>query len=114
VVRIRRQVRPDEPAGTLIDDPWQVLPCPENAAECVVEFDDPEFAGAGREVVYYVRALQGPTPAVNADALRCEYDSNDACVHVDPCYGDYRTPFDDDCLAMNEERAWSSPLYVQP
>jgi hypothetical protein len=114
VVRIRRQIRPDESAGSLIDDPWKVLPCPQGSAECVVEFDDPDFAAAGREVVYYVRALQAPTPAVNAGALRCDYDSNDQCGHVNPCYGDYRTPLDEDCLAMNEERAWSSPLYVQP
>ena len=72
-----------------------------------VEFDDPWFASADREVVYYVRAIQEPTPAVNAGGLRCEGDE------CDPCYGDYRVPFDDDCLSMTEERAWSSPIYLR-
>jgi hypothetical protein len=114
VVRIRPQLRPDEPVRELIEDPWRSFPCPPGAAGCTVEFEDAEFAAGRREVVYYARAIQEPTPAVNAANLRCTLDESGRCVDVDPCYGDYRTPFDDDCLAMNEERAWSSPIRVRP
>ncbi len=114
VVRIRPQVRPGEPVMDLVDDPWQTFACAPGAAGCVVEFEDPEFVDAAREAVYYVRAIQEPTPAVNAANLRCTLDESGNCVDVDPCYGDYRTAFDDECLAMNEERAWSSPIRVRP
>ena len=114
VVRIRPQVRPDEPVRELVEDPWQTFACPSGAAGCVVEFEDPEFPASAREAVYYVRAIQEPTPAVNAAGLRCTLDEKGNCIEVDPCWGDYRTPFDDDCLAMNEERAWSSPIRVRP
>jgi hypothetical protein len=114
VVRVRPQVRPGEPVRPLIDDPWRRFECPRNEAGCVIEFDDPEFASSGRENIYYVRAVQEPTPAVNANPLRCEYDDKGQCVRVHPCYGDYRTPLDDDCLAPAAERAWSSPIYVKP
>ncbi len=107
VVRIRPQVRPDEPVDALIEDPWKRLACPPGSPTCTVSFTDPEVAPGGREVIYYVRAIQEPTLAVNAANLRC--DPEGTC---DPCFGDYRTPYDDDCLAPNEERAWSSPIFV--
>lgn len=114
VVRIRPQARPDEPVDALIQDPWRTLRCPADESGCTVEFDDPEFLAENREILYYVRAIQEPTPAVNAGLLRCQTDESGRCVDVEPCYGDYRTPRDEDCLAPNEERAWSSPIWVAP
>ena len=75
---------------------------------------DPEFLTAGRDALYYVRAVQEPTPAVTAAALRCDSDDAGHCLETRPCYGDHRTPFDDDCLADTAERAWSSPIWVRP
>ena len=95
-----------EAIGQLIEDPWLTIPCPTDSEVCEVEFDDPWFASAEREVLYYVRAIQEPTEAVNAGQLRCE---GDECK---PCYGDYRVAFDDDSLSTTEERAWSSPIYL--
>jgi hypothetical protein len=112
VVRVRPQQHAGEPVAPLIEDPWRRFPCPPDPGGCRVEFDDPEFVTAGRDAAYYVRAIEEPSPAVNARGLRCEYDAGGRCVRVHPCYGDYRTPLDDDCLGMNEERAWSSPIYV--
>jgi hypothetical protein len=109
VVRIARQMHDSEAIDALIDDPWLTLPCPLGAAVCEVEFEDPAFLESSRELLYYVRAIQEPTPAVNAGGLRC--DRSGKC---EPCYGGYRTDWDDDCLSMNEERAWSSPIYLTP
>lgn len=107
VVRIGRQLKESEAIDELIEDPWLTIPCPAGAVVCEVEFEDPWYASAGRELIYYVRAIQEATPAVNAGLLRCDGGQ------CEPCYGDYRTPFDDDCLAMNQERAWSSPIYLR-
>ena len=113
VVRVTPQKVPHEPLEGLIQDPWRVLPCPGDAAGCTVSFEDPDFVPGARDVTYYVRAIQEPTPEVNGATLRCDRDAAGRCVRSHPCYSDYRTSFDDDCLAKVEERAWSSPIYVR-
>jgi hypothetical protein len=113
VVRIRPQQRPEEDVNELIEDVWRRYDCPAREAGCVVELEDEDFASGGRDALYYVRAIQEPTPGVNAGQLRCTRDASGACVEPNPCFGDYRTPLDDDCLSPSEERAWSSPIWVR-
>ena len=69
-----------------------------------------EFPEAARDALYYVRAIEEPTLAVNADPLRCRFDANGRCVAVDLCNA--LTPAEDDCLDLTEQRAWSSPIYL--
>lgn len=109
VVRIRPQAFEGEAVENLIDDPWQVLPCPQDAAGCAVTFTDPEFT---RDSVYYVRAIEEPSAAINGANLRCERDGEGNCLNPKPCFGDYRTDAQDNCAAPTEQRAWSSPIYV--
>jgi hypothetical protein len=110
VVRIRPQARRGEPVEGLIDDPWRVLPCDGDPAGCTHTFSDPEFATGGRDVLYYVRAVEEPSPAVNAGLLRCRRDDAGRCVDLDPCID---VAADDDCLQDTQERAWSSPIFIQ-
>ncbi|MEH6606589.1 MAG: DUF3604 domain-containing protein [Pseudomonadales bacterium] len=114
IVRIMPQQDAGEVIGDLIEDPWRVIPCADTGEGCSVEFSDDGWQDLGRTAAYYARAIQEPSPAINAGGLRCELDDEGNCIKVDPCYGDYRTDADDACLAPNEERAWSSPIFVDP
>jgi len=109
IVRIRPQLAPSEPIAPLIEDPWKTLDCPGDADGCVVAFSDPEFASEGRDALYYARAIEAPSMAVGADPLGCTYDDDGNCVETNACSG---RALDDDCLAQTEERAWSSPIFV--
>jgi Protein of unknown function (DUF3604) len=112
VVRIRPQIVANEEVDSLIEDPWRVLPCPADGEGCTVRFSDPDFVSAQRDAVYYVRALEEATPTINADNLRCERDASGQCIAVNLCRAVPPTAYTDDCLADAQERAWSSPIFV--
>jgi Protein of unknown function (DUF3604) len=109
VVRIRPQTQAGEDVASLVDDPWKVLPCAPDPAGCQAAFSDEDFGTSARDALYYVRAIEAPSLAVDADPLGCKRDASGRCVEVHPCFD---RPADDDCLARTEERAWSSPIYV--
>lgn len=112
VIRIRPQRYAGEPIERLIEDPWLRLDCPPDPDGCVVEFEDDTFETSGRDSVYYVRALQSPTPAINGANLRPTLNAAGEVIDTNPCYGDFRTDAKDGCLAPVSERAWSSPIFV--
>ncbi len=112
IIRIRPQVDGTENVADLVDDAWLVHECPADPAGCSFTFTDPDYAENGRDTLYYARAVQEKTPAINGANLRCTYDAEGNCIEVNPCYADYRTDADDACLADVGHRAWSSPIYV--
>lgn len=109
IVRIRPGADPSDLAAR-IEDPWLRVPCPPDPAGCVIHFEDSEFGSADR--VYYARALQKATPAINGANLRTRFDAEGNAIGVEPCFGGWRTRHDDECLAPVSERAWSSPLFL--
>ena len=112
VIRILPQLNKNEDISNLIQDPWKSFTCPVNQDGCEITFGDPEFPLLKRDIAYYVRAIQEPSPTINSESIRCKYDAEGKCEEVNICYGDYRTSKEDDCLSMSEERAWSSPIFV--
>jgi hypothetical protein len=106
VVRILPRSAAGEPVGAIVEDPWRVYECLPEPGGCVVRFEDAESAAYDRDALYYVRALQEPTPAINGANLRTSFDEAGDAVAIRPCAGG------DDCLAPVQERAWSSPIFV--
>jgi hypothetical protein len=112
IIRILPQTSANEDVGQLIQDPWKTFICDPDETGCTFKFQDDEFISLDREAVYYARAIQESSDTINANNLRCEYDENGICIKINPCYGDYKTSKTDDCLAPSEERAWSSPIFI--
>jgi hypothetical protein len=117
IVRIRPQMREGEPmqladGSSRIEDVWKTLPCEPSPQGCTAEFVDEEFAFGQRDTIYYARAIQEPGEYINAGNLRAEFDENGNVRSVKPCYSDNRTDYNDNCLAVEEARAWSSPIFV--
>ena len=112
IVRIRPQATPGEDVAGLIEDVWRSFPCNDVGQGCTVEFTDPGFTRGRRDIVYYARAIQEPTPRINGANERPTRDAQGRVTAVNPCWGDWRTARGDNCLADVEERAWASPIYV--
>ncbi len=109
VIRIRPQLHTDEDPALLIEDPWRRFDCGDDPAGCAVEFDDPDFAGSGRDALYYVRALEVPSLALNGRPLETRFDDQGNAVSVRVCRGEGS---EDGCPAEHQERAWSSPIFL--
>ncbi len=112
VVRIRPQIHAGESVQGLIEDPWRALDCAPDPGGCTVEFSDKDFVTGGRDAIYYVRAIEEPSPTINGNNLRAVRDDSGAVTEVNPCWGDFRISRSDDCHALKGQRAWSSPIFV--
>ncbi len=106
VIRITTRVRADEEVDRLIEDPWRRYECPPEPEGCVIRFSDETFLERRRDALYYVRALEEARPAILGDPLRPERDADGRVVSIEIC------PTDDDCLDPLQQRAWSSPIFV--
>ena len=113
VVKITPQILADEPLDSLVQDPFLAFECDLDPEGCAWTFSDPGFIAGGRPAAYYVRAVQEPTRQFNAGNLRCTRAAEGNCTRSNLCLNGYRGD-NDDCLANDEERAWSSPIYLSP
>ena len=102
VIKITPQSYAGEAVSPLIQDVWKTLSC-SGSSECIVEFEDENYS---RDSVYYVRAIQEATPAINGSQYT--FIKNEFNI----CKGSFRTALDDNCLSPVNERAWSSPVYL--
>lgn len=113
IVRIRPQSYKGENISSLIEDTWKVFKCPKSSSDCSFSFTDKEFGDLERDTVYYVKAIEEPSKVINAGNLRCEYDALGNCTKTNICNGSSLiTPYEEDCLEETQERAWSSPIYI--
>ena len=69
----------------------------------MIQFEDENYS---RDSVYYVRAIQEVTPAINGGNISASSEEFKLCK------GSFRTDLEDNCLGEVNERAWSSPIYL--
>lgn len=109
VIRIRPQQTADEGVDLLIEDPWLRHECAPDADGCVFEFEDAEYVESGRDALYYVRAIEEESLALNGDPLFTKFNEAGNAVSVTLCRDDFGA---DGCPAPVRENAWSSPIFV--
>ncbi|MDE0884920.1 MAG: DUF3604 domain-containing protein [Myxococcota bacterium] len=106
IVRILPRTSLEESADDLIEDPWLRHECDPSPGGCVFRFSDDEFSGLGRDALYYARALEEAQPGILGRPLRPQRDESGKVVSVEVC------STGDDCRDPVQERAWSSPIFV--
>ena len=112
IIKIIPQQYEGEKLDDLILDPWKTFQC-SGSEECFITFSDTDFEEQQRDALYYARAIEKESKIVNAGNLRCELDAFGQCKEVNICYGSpLQNPREEDCLENGEERAWSSPIFV--
>ncbi len=117
IIRIKPQMEKNEAmkladGSSRIEDVWKTFECEPDQNGCTVEFEDPEFTTSGRDMVYYARAIQEPSSYINAGNMRPQYDESGRAISVELCHNDKRTDPEDNCLGIEEGRAWSSPIFI--
>ena len=94
IVRIRTQRNAADALAPLIEDPWRVAAGDDGREVCEMVIEDDASVEDAVDTVYYARAVEAPSGAVNGAHAPCPPE---------------RQP---DCLAPVEERALSSPIFV--
>ena len=102
VIKITPQSYAGEAISPLINNAWRSISC-NGQSECIVDFEDENYS---RDSVYYVRAIQESTPAINGEHSLASEETFKLCK------GSFETDLMDDCLGETNERAWSSPIYL--
>ena len=113
VIKVLPQEYADQPIEGRIQDPWYTHYCDPNELGCSFKFIDEDFSTDQKDVSYYVRAIEVPTPQINVKGGVCEFDADGNCVKFKLCTQDWRHPRDiESCSEIDEHLAWSSPIYL--
>ncbi len=113
VIKVLPQEYVDQPIEGRILDPWYTHYCDPNELGCSFKFTDEDFSIDQKDVSYYVRAIEVPTPQINVKGGVCEFDADGNCIKFKLCTQDWRHPRDiETCSEIDEHRAWSSPIYL--